>query len=121
MPKGIGFCFLRSKGGNRRTKWKNAQKANIYFKKRSRRSYLLEREVKQLYRYILKEERTVLENMTYTAYGLLIVQEDEKRNNNEVYITDVFTDLCAAKKFIKLCNDEQLEPVHIFDVLDDIL
>ena len=34
---------------------------------------------------------------------------------------DIFFELEKAEAFVKLCNDCDLNPIHIFDVIDDVL
>lgn len=76
-----------------------------------------------MYQYqSIKEEFVSIENKKYTTYGILVACEDNSTSaveNN--YIADVFTDYDKAKDFTKLCTAAQLEPIHLLDVLDDIL
>ena len=53
-------------------------------------------------------------DQTYTAFGIEYPEED-------LYIPDVFLDRERAEEFVALCNKLDLNPLHIFDVLEDIL
>ena len=54
----------------------------------------------------------------YTVYGIDAV-------NNNGYIleshTDIFFDRLKAEKFISLCNDCELELIHLPDVVEDAI
>lgn len=57
------------------------------------------------------------EGMLHTVYGI----EAFARNKYVVAsIADVFFDKQKAKYFIKLCNDLNLDLVHLPDVIEDV-
>ena len=55
----------------------------------------------------------------YTSFGVNAV--DSFSGKNLVYIEDVFTDAKAAKEYIALFNDEQLDLIHLEEAIEDIL
>ena len=65
--------------------------------------------------YKIKEKLVTNDNnQTYTSFGIEYPEEN-------LYIPDIFSDRKCAEDFIALCNRLDLSPVHIFDVLEDIL
>lgn len=62
--------------------------------------------------YILDEE-----NVKHTVYGIEVRQNDKLIKS----IPNVFLDLKKAESFVVLCNSEELELVHLMDVIEDIL
>lgn len=65
--------------------------------------------------YKVTQDLVTNENdQTYTAFGIEYPEED-------LYIPDVFFDRERAEEFVALCNKLDLNPLHIFDVLEDIL
>ncbi len=57
----------------------------------------------------------------YTTYGVAIYRTVKKRKELITKIFDVTTDLERAKNLVMLCNNEQLEPIHFNDVIEDEL
>lgn len=53
----------------------------------------------------------------YTAYAIKGYVEGKC----VLYIPDVFLDESEAEKYISLFNEQELDPIHIYDVLEDIL
>lgn len=53
----------------------------------------------------------------YISYGI----EVKKCNETEMHISDVFINKVEADKFIKLCNETELDPIHLEDVILDTL
>lgn len=48
-----------------------------------------------------------------TVYGITL--------DGSLSIPDIFTSRPAAEEFIKLCNRLELSPIHIYEVIDDLL
>ena len=48
-----------------------------------------------------------------TVYGITL--------DGSLSIPDIFTSRPAAEEFIKLCNRLELSPLHIYEVIDDLL
>ena len=59
---------------------------------------------------------TILDDkgISHTVYGVDLPSEN-------ISIKDVFCNRKEAETFIKLCNDLDLSPLHLQDVLQDIL
>lgn len=49
----------------------------------------------------------------HTVYGITL--------DDALSIPDIFTSRPAAEEFIKLCNRLELSPLHIYEVIDDLL
>lgn len=67
--------------------------------------------------YSLFEETLTLDRTTYLSYGVAIFEDDIIIRK----INDVSVDYISVNKLIALCNDEQLEPIHIDEIIDDYL
>ena len=57
------------------------------------------------------------ENQKYTVYGITALDIFE---NVLQTVSDLFFDKQKAEDFIKLCNEEKLELIHLQDVIDDL-
>ena len=57
--------------------------------------------------------------MNYTSFGVAAV--DTISGSQCVYIQDVFIDFETANKYISIFNEEQLDLIHLYDVIEDIL
>ena len=56
-------------------------------------------------------------NNSFTLYGISAVNE-----NKEILVTHsgIFCELEEAVEFVNLCNSEELELVHLADVIEDL-
>lgn len=57
------------------------------------------------------------ENVFYTSYGIEAIDD----LGNKVFLSDVFQNKNDAEKYIKLFNSEQLELIHLDQVIEDYL
>ena len=57
----------------------------------------------------------------YTAFGIVVYKMVNKNRKELIRVSDVSTDKNAVENLIALCNKERLEPVHIYDVIEDFL
>lgn len=64
--------------------------------------------------YKLRED-TIYDELgkPHTVYGITL--------DGSLSIPDIFTSRPAAEEFIKLCNRLELSPLHIYEVIDDLL
>lgn len=71
--------------------------------------------IRHLRKYKIRTE-TILDDcgIPHTVYGIEMISQN-------VSISDVFTDESAASRFVALCNDLDLSPIHLRDVIDDLL
>lgn len=53
----------------------------------------------------------------YTSYDIALKRDDTIILN----VSDVFVNREKAENFVFLCNKLELSPIHLYDVLDDIL
>ncbi len=58
------------------------------------------------------------DNNKHTVYG---VDALDRFENVLESVADIFFDKLKAEEFIKLCNEEKLELIHLQDVIEDIL
>lgn len=58
------------------------------------------------------------ENNKHTVYG---VDALDRFENVLESVADIFFDKLKAEEFIKLCNEEKLELIHLQDVIEDVL
>ena len=66
-------------------------------------------------KYVLRTDKVIdEENVTHTVYGVDVPSEN-------ISIPDIFCDLACAEKFVETCNKLELSPLHLRDVIDDIL
>ncbi len=63
---------------------------------------------------VIKDE----ENRKHTVYGITAL--DSFGNTLETY-EDIFFDKQKAEKFVELCNSEELELIHLQNVVEDAL
>ena len=66
---------------------------------------------------LLEEQFTDPESGVYTAYGVVV------KIDGQIFcsISDVFLDLAFAEQMISMCNKQNLSPVHLDDLIEDIL
>ena len=69
-------------------------------------------------RYVYEAVREVLiseELGKYVTYGIRC-----SRNLREIaFVSDVSADAADIELLVDLCNKEQLEPIHLYDVIED--
>lgn len=58
------------------------------------------------------------DNNKHTVYG---VDALDRFENVLESVADIFFDKLKAEEFIKLCNEEKLELMHLQDVIEDVL
>ncbi len=58
------------------------------------------------------------DNNKHTVYG---VDALDRFENVLESVADIFFDKLKAEEFIKLCNEEKLELIHLEDVIEDAL
>lgn len=58
------------------------------------------------------------DNNKHTVYG---VDALDRFENVLESVADIFFDKQKAEEFIKLCNEEKLELIHLQDVIEDVL
>lgn len=75
-----------------------------------------------MYKYLVEKETTSNPEIgVYTSYGIKITFVEKQKSKNIKYIPDVFIDEYTANRFAELCTTNNLEPVHIYDVIEDTL
>ena len=55
----------------------------------------------------------------YTSFGIKAIET--LSDLPLVYVEDVFTDIETAQEYISLFNEEQLELIHLEEIIEDIL
>lgn len=57
----------------------------------------------------------------YLTYGIVGYEMVNKNRKELIRVSDVSTDKNKVENLISLCNKERLDPVHIYDVIEDFL
>ena len=72
-----------------------------------------------MYRYLPFKERLYSDDLGYyETFGIKVLDE----NNQEILsISDVTLDKLLITDFCKKCSNEHLSPIHLIEVLDDVL
>lgn len=74
------------------------------------------------YIYAVTEESGTNEEVgKYKAYGLNVYEQKDDEMVLIRAVSDLFLDEQQAQKFAKLCTEEQLDVIHLDDVIDDML
>lgn len=75
-----------------------------------------------MYKYSIEKENNFHKEIgNYTSYGIKVTLVNKNISQNIEYISDVFVDEKMAYDFINKCNKNKLEPVHIYDAIEDAL
>ena len=56
---------------------------------------------------------------SYTAYGIGVCENDRCGRKTLNYIPDVFLHKQEAEQLVALCNHLGLDPMHLYDVVED--
>lgn len=62
--------------------------------------------------YTITEEKIIIENVEATVYGI---------SCDEIRIDDISTDKKAVEHLVDLCNEGELAPYQLMDVVEDML
>ncbi len=54
---------------------------------------------------------------TYTSYGIIAMRDGEKL----FCVSDMSLRRELVSELVKLCNELQLDPIHLYDVIEDAL
>ena len=75
-----------------------------------------------MYRYLpVKETASSDELGTYDTWGIRVSHITESDSKEIRYISDVSVNYDSVELFTRLCNEQQLDPIHLSDAIDDIL
>ena len=69
--------------------------------------------------YSILEDKYNLEGETHIGFGILITSTTD--NKIITKIEDVTTSKYELYTLVQLCNDLSLDPIHIYDVVEDFL
>ena len=73
-----------------------------------------------LYKYQMFAERLNNPDIgNYTAFGIAVYSSVDNNPKKLMNISDISTEKKLVEDLCELCNREQLEPVHVFDVIED--
>ena len=74
------------------------------------------------YKYtIIKGHYISEEGQKYIAYGIILFKKEQKGFVAVRIVQDVFFEHKKAKDFVDLCNQNELSPIHLDDVIEDVL
>ena len=72
------------------------------------------------YEMIVTEETDVWGN-TYTGYGIEAWTDTDGERKMLHRVPDLFVSRERCERFVHLCNEEELAPFHLLEVVDNIL
>ena len=72
-----------------------------------------------IFLYSAIKDKYNLEGETHIGFGILITSTTD--NKVITKIEDVTTSKYELDSIVQLCNDLSLDPIHIYDVLEDFL
>ena len=77
---------------------------------------------------MMKETYTLLETAetdqsghSYTGYGIALCNPSGTESSSQTSVPDLFLDRQRAEAFVRLCNEEDVEPCHLLDVIQNCL
>lgn len=75
------------------------------------------------YIYLMTKERKTTPEIpyAYATYGICVMEAKGKHRRIVKHVADVSTDKAAVIRLTALCNRYQLFPVHLKDVIEDML
>lgn len=71
------------------------------------------------YLYTVFKSKHTIDDITYTSFGIVITSTQD--NSVIERIADISTSKEKIKKLVNLCNELSLEPIHIYDVIEDFI
>ena len=75
-----------------------------------------------MYRYhTVSEIHRHPEGPSYEAYGIVCIEGEGEDARQVAYVSDVSCDGTALAALVALCNEEELSPLHLVNVVDDWL
>lgn len=75
-----------------------------------------------MYRYLpVKETAVSEEQVAYATCGIRVLCADGVQSMETAHIADVSTEYTSVLRLAQLCTEEQLDPVHFPDVIEDFL
>ena len=54
------------------------------------------------------------------TYGIACIEENEDKRELVTEIPGVTSNLAEAERLVRVCNEQQLSPTHLKDVVDDL-
>ena len=85
--------------------------------------FLKERGTVMLYRYSFFEEELFSQYIgNYISYGIKVTTENDDGEQITIdSVSDVSIEREVAEKITELCNQLQLDPIQLFDVVEDMI
>ncbi len=75
-----------------------------------------------MYRYLPVMEIVESEQQDkVVTCGIRVIQEADANTREIRYIPDIFTDIALGERFAALCTQEQLDPIHLLDAIEDFM
>ncbi len=83
---------------------------------------ITKKKVTSTYRYAsVREKRRSSELGTYVTYGLRAYERVGRKWREAAYISDICVDAVAVRRLARSCTQGNLDPCHLFDVVEDFL
>ena len=75
-----------------------------------------------LYQYLVIKGHIISDNNTkHITYGIKVLLFNGTHATEKLRIPDISTDYDAVTHVAALCTREQLDPIHLFDIIQDML
>ncbi len=68
---------------------------------------------------LLEQQHCTAENIKYTSFGIIAYEKSDKKEI--LRISDIFLSRDKAEDLVQKCNRLNLSPLHIKDVIEDLL
>lgn len=56
---------------------------------------------------------------SYISFGIIVLSENNTHKEELFRVSDVSADKSFVENLASLCTKEQLDPIHIYDVIED--
>ena len=73
-----------------------------------------------VYKMIITEETNEQGN-TYTGYGIEAWDSSGAEQRRLHRVPDLFVSCTRCEQFVQMCNEEEVAPFHLLEVIDNIL
>jgi hypothetical protein len=72
-------------------------------------------------KYIVVKNEYIDGENTHVSYGIAAIDNCDRMDCVLETVSDISSDFCAIETLVNVCNAEELDPIHIEDVVNDFL
>ena len=72
-------------------------------------------------KYIVVKNEYIDGENTRVSYGIAAIENCDGVDCVLESVSDIFSDFYAVETLVNVCNEEELDPIHIKDVVNDFL